>query len=162
MYGYIFILVAIPFLMMGSAIFQISSWVCENLVLSVIIYLVVSFICGIIFYRRPFIKHRICGVFASVLTMLPLGMGAVLYMIPYVLLEGSFSSVLDWILVAIFIFIIMFFIFSICNLLQNGLIHLIIGFVFFTFAYLFFMGLIASESDILSWQTIGDLYGFSG
>ena len=156
---FIFIIVAVPFLIVGSVIVNISTWVCNHPILSLSIYLILTFLIGIFFYARSSMRHRICGIIATILTIAPLGMGVALYAIPYVMIEGSFSSIFDWVLVAAFLFGIMFFIFAICNLLKNGLIHLIIGFVFFILAYFFITGLISSESEIISWEAIKSLYG---
>ena len=43
--------------------------------------------------------------------------------------------------------------------MKNGRIHLVMSLVFLALAYLFINNLIASESDVLSWQAIGNLYG---
>lgn len=157
---FVFLLVAIPFLMVGGLIAQISTWVCLHPILSSLLYLLLAFICGVIFYSRSSMRHRVCGVAAALLTWLPLSLGAGLYMIPYVMLEGSVSSFLDWVLVAALLFGITFFIFSICNLLRNGLIHLFISLLFFVLSVIFIMALISSESDLLSWSSIQCLYGF--
>ena len=155
----IFIVVSIPFLIIGSLIANISTWVCNHPILSLSIYLILTLLIGIIFYARSSMRHRICGIIATFLTIAPLGMGVALYAMPYVMIEGSFSSIFDWVLVAAFLFGIMFFIFSICNLLKNGLIHLVIGLVFFILAYFFITRLISSESNIISWEVIKSLYG---
>ena len=156
----IFIAVAVPFLIVGSAVARISTLICTHPVLSLSIYSAFAILFGVFFYRRPSARHRICGVIATALTMAPLGMGVALYAIPFVMLKGSFSAFFDWVLVFAFLFGIMFFIFSICNLLKNGLIHLILGVAFLVFTYFFITGLISSESDILSWEAIKNLYGF--
>lgn len=155
---FIFILVSIPFLIIGSVIANISLWVCNHPIVSLSIYLVLTFLIGIVFYARSSMRHRICGIIATFLTIAPLGMGVALYAIPYVMIEGSFSSIFDWVLVAAFLFGITFFIFAICNLLKNGMIHLMIGFVFFISAYFLITGLISSESGIISWEVIKSLY----
>ena len=105
-------------------------------------------------------RHRICGIVATVFTMAPFGAGVAPYAIPYIMITGTLSAAFDWILLALFLFGIIFFIFAICNLLKNGIIHLVMGLLFSVFAYLFITNLIASESDVLSWQAIGNLYGF--
>lgn len=157
---FIFIIAAIPFLLVGSAICYISSWICTHPILAATIYLIISFLFGIIFYSRFSMKHRVCGIIATVVTMLPLEMGVGFYAIPYTMLEGSFFAFFDWVLVTAFLFGIIFFIFSICNLLKNGLIHLVIGVVFLALAYLFVRSLILSESDVLSKEAIKQIYGF--
>ena len=156
----IFIIVAIPFLAVGTVIYQISSWISNHPILSGIIYLMITFLSGIIFYSRPTMRHRICGIIATIITMLPLGIGVGLYAIPYVMLDGSFSSAFDWVLITLFAYGIIFFIFSICNILRNGIIHMIIGVVFLVFASLLISGLISSASEVLSWEAILQLYGF--
>ncbi len=155
----LFIFISIPFLMIGGAVLQTSYWICQHLILSIIVYLAVSFIIGVIFYFRNSVKHRICGIIASVISMVPLGLGVFLYAIPYVMLDDSFSSIFDWILVAALLFGVMYFIFSICNLLKNGLTHLIIAIVFLAISCFFIFGLISSESDIITWEAIKRVYG---
>lgn len=91
--------------------------------------------------------------------MVPLGLGVFLYAIPYVMIEFSFSSVFDWVLVGALLFGVMYFIFSICNLLKNGLTHLIIAIVFLAISCFFIFGLISSESDIITWEAIKRVYG---
>lgn len=157
---FLFLLVAIPFLVVGGLIAQISTWICLHPILSALLYLLLATICGVIFYSRHSMRHRICGAAAAFLTLLPLGIGAGLYTIPYVMLAGSFSAFLDWVLVAALLFGITFFIFSVCNLLKNGLIHLIISLLFVVLSVIFIMALISSESELLSWSAIQRLYGF--
>lgn len=157
---FIFILVAVPFLGIGAVVVQLSSVVCDHPIASLLVYVALTLLVGGIFYARPTIRHRICGVVATALTMAPLGMGVALYAVPFVMLEGSFSAITDWILVAAFLFGITFFIFAICNLLKNGLTHLVIGLIFFVFAWFFITGLISSESDVITWENIRTLYGF--
>lgn len=53
-------------------------------------------------------KHRICGVIASVATMLPLGMSVGFYAIPIIVLEESFSSMFNGILAAALLFGVMY------------------------------------------------------
>lgn len=156
---FIFIIVSVPFLLIGGVIFNISTWICSHPVLSLGVYVVLTFLIGIVFYSRSSMQHRICGVIATVLTMIPLAMGVGLYAIPYVIVTGSFSSIFDWMLVAAVLFGITFFIFSICNLLKNGLIHLFIGLTFNILACFFVIGLIYSESEVISWEVIKNLYG---
>lgn len=156
---FVFILVAIPFLLVGAVVFQISNIICQHPILSSVIYFLISLICGNIFYKKT-IRHRFCGIIATIFTMLPLGLGVGLYAIPYVMLDSSFSSVFDWVLVGLFLFGIMYFIFAICNLLKNGFIHLIISIIFVAFSLLFIFGLISSESEIITWEAIRNIYGF--
>lgn len=155
----IFIIIAVPFLIICGAVFQISSWICEHPILSLTAYLLVSLVIGIFFYSRFMAKHRVCGIIATVISMMPLGAGVGLYAIPYVMLDNSFSSIFDWILVAALLFGVMYFIFSICNLLKNGLTHLIIAIVFLAISCFFIFGLISSESDIITWEAIKRVYG---
>ena len=105
-------------------------------------------------------RHRLCGVIAAVISILPFGMGMGLYAIPSVMLKGTISSFFDWALVAAFLFGIVFFIFSVCNILRNGLTHLVIGVVFFAFVSFLIMGCILPGSKILSLESIKQLYGF--
>ena len=156
---FVFIIVSVPFLLVGGIIVNISIWVCSHPILSLGIYILLTFLFGVFFYSRSLMQHRICGVIATILTMIPLAMGVSLYAVPYVLVAGSLSSIFDWVLVVSFLFGITFFIFSICNLLKNGLIHLFIGFVFFVFAYFFINRLISSGSEVISWEVIKNLYG---
>lgn len=157
---FVFILLAVPFLAIGAVVVQFSSVVCDHPIVSLLAYVALTLLVGGIFYARPTIRNRICGVIATALTMAPLGMGVALYTIPFVMLDGSFSSVVDWVLVAALLFGITFFIFSICNLLRNGLTHLVIALIYFIIAYFFITGLISSESDIMTWESIRNLYGF--
>lgn len=156
----LFIIISIPFLAVAGVVVQLSTVVCAHPIASLLGYTALTLLLGVIFYSRAAIRHRICGVIATVLTMAPLGMGVALYAVPYVVLEGSFSAITDWILVAAFLFGITFFIFAICNLLKNGLTHLVIGLIFFVFAWFFITGLISSEADVMSWESIRNLYGF--
>lgn len=157
---FLFIIVSVPFLLVGGAIANVSAWVCRHPVLSLSIYVLLTLLIGVFFYSRSLMRHRICGVVATILTMIPLGMGVGLYAVPYVVVTGSLSSVFDWVLVAAILFGITFFIFSICNTLKNGLIHLIIGLAFFVLAIFFIIGLISSESEVISWEVIKKVYGF--
>lgn len=157
---FIVILAAVPFLMVGRVIYQISEWICEHPIFSSAIYGIVSVLFGIIFYSRSSMRHRLCGVIAAVISILPFGMGMGLYAIPSVMLKGTISSFFDWALVAAFLFGIVFFIFSVCNILRNGLTHLVIGVVFFAFVSFLIMGCILPGSKILSLESIKQLYGF--
>lgn len=155
----IFIIIAVPFLMLGSAVFTFSIWICQHPVLSFVLYLIISIVIGALFYGRSSVRYRICGILATIFTMIPMGMGVALYAIPYVMITGKLSAAFDWILVTAFLCGITFFIFALCKLLKNGRIHLVMSLVFLALAYLFINNLIASESDVLSWQAIGNLYG---
>lgn len=155
----LFIIISIPFLAVAGVVVQLSALVCAHPIASLLGYTALTLLIGIIFYARAAIRHRICGVIATVLTMAPLGMGVALYAVPYVMLAGTFSAVFDWILVTGMLFGIIFFIFAVCNLLKNGFIHLIIGLIFCVVMWFFITGQITAQADVLTWESIRNLYG---
>lgn len=156
----LFIVISIPFLAIAGVVVRFSALICAHPIASLLCYVALTLVLGGAFYARPTIRHRICGVMATALTMAPLGMGVALYAVPYVTLEGSFSAIIDWVLVAAFLFGITFFIFAICNLLKNGRTHLVIAIIFLVFACFLITGMISSEADVVNWESIRNLYGF--
>ena len=156
----LFIVISIPFLAVAGVVVQLSAVVCAHPFASLLCYVTLTLVIGGVFYARPTIRHRICDVIATVLTMAPLGMGVALYAVPFVMLEGSFSAIIDWVLVAALLFGMTFFIFVICNLLKNGRTHLVIAIIFLVFACFLITGMISSEADVVNWESIRNLYGF--
>ena len=155
----LFILASIPFLIIGGMLTCFSAWVCQHPILVMSIYEIFSLLVGVVFYMRPVMRHRICGVIASVLTVAPLGMDIALYAIPYLLLKGTFSAIFDWVLVAALLFGIAFFIFSICNLLKNGIPHLVMALIFFILSATCIIRVVSLGNGEISWQVIRALYG---
>ena len=161
-WGWFFLLVllAILFFLVGSAMVSISAWICTHPILSILGYSLLSALIGVIFYSRVSMKHRMCGIVAAIGTMLPFEIVIGFYAIPFVMLEGSFSSIFDWFLVAVLLFSSTFFVFSICNLLKNGIIHLIISVVFILLGCCFVLILISSESSLITLDSIRKVYEF--
>lgn len=156
---FLFILLSIPFLAVGSVLVWARDIVCEHPLISAIVYFLICGIFGMAFYWNRSIKHRICGLLGSMLTLLPLGTAVAFYVIPYLQTGNLLSVTFDFILIAAIIVIITYFIFSICNLLRNGLIHLIVGTIFFSIVFLMVMGNLSSSED-MNWEVIKQLYGF--
>lgn len=127
---FIFLLLAIPFLIVGRYLYAFSTAICHYPIIAGSVYLGVSFLVGIIFYRKSDMKCRLCGWFASILTLLPLGLGIGFYAIPYLLIKGTFAGAFEWILVFACLFGISFFIFSLSSLLKNGFIHLVMASIY--------------------------------
>ena len=92
--------------------------------------------------------------------MLPLGGVEACYAIPYLVLKSGFSGVSDWIFVGAILFGLTFFLFSICNLLQNGWIHLILAAIFMGIGVVFIQGLRGMEPELLRWSEVARIYGF--
>lgn len=155
----LFILASVPFLIIGNILICFSTWVCQHPILVISLYVIFSLLVGIVFYMRPAMRHRICGIIASVLTVAPLGMGIALYAIPYILLEGTFSATFDWLLVAALLSGIAFFIFSICNLLRNGIPHLVMALIFFILSATCIIRVVSLGNGVVTWQVIHVLYG---
>ena len=82
----LFIVLTIPFLAIAGVVVGFSALICAHPIVSLLCYVVLTLVIGGAFYARAAIRHRICGVIATVLTMAPLGMGVALYAIPYVML----------------------------------------------------------------------------
>lgn len=156
----LFLIVAVPFLMLGQAVSRVSLWICAHPLLTAGLYLVGSLVFGIIFYSRSGMRHRGAGILASVVTMLPLGGVEACYAIPYLVLKSGFSGVSDWIFVGAILFGLTFFLFSICNLLQNGWIHLILAAIFMGIGVVFIQGLRGMEPELLRWSEVARIYGF--
>ena len=156
----LFIIVALPFLLLFGVIFKISNFICLHPILSALVFLVISLITGIFIYSKHTTKHKFCGVISTVITFLPLGLVTVIYTIPHVMFEDSFSSFFDLILIELFLLGFIYFILAICRLLKNGLTHLLISIVFFSLSLLIIKSLVASESGIITLESLYILYGF--
>ena len=131
---FVFILLSIPFLAVGSALVWTRNIVCAYPVLSAAIYIVLCGLFGIVFYGRRSFRHRVFGIIGSMLTLFPLGTAVGFYIIPY-------------------------FIFSICNLVKNGLIHFVLGIVFFAIVLFMVVGNLSSSTDV-NWEVIKQIYKF--
>ena len=158
-WGWFFLslIVAIPFLLTGVMIVAVSRWIAQNYILCAIAYVIVSISIGAMMYLKSNVKHRVLGILASAGTMFPFGIVAATYAIPMIVIEGTFSAVFDWVLVASLMFIVTFFVIKICGLLKNGLLHLIVATIFILLGIVFAIALINSES-ILTWENIHAVY----
>lgn len=157
----IFILASIPCLFVAGIIMNLSEAFCQHPFLFSALYLCISLFLGVVFYHRRYIRHRVLGIIATVFTLLPLWIAAFFYTIPIVVLDPSFSAFFNWMVVTALIVGIIYFIFAICRLLENGLIHLVVASIFLLLSIFFIRGLIASGDDILSWDAICGVYALT-
>lgn len=93
------------------------------------------------------------------LTLFPLGTAVGFYIIPYLQTGNLISVAFDFILIAAILIIVTYFIFSICNLVKNGLIHFVLGIVFFAIVLFMVVGNLSSSTDV-NWEVIKQIYKF--
>lgn len=153
----IFIILAIPFFIIGLIVTRFSQFLYQHPYLSICGYITISFILGNILYRRGRRKFKSIGVVATLITMLPFAMVEGLYLVPYIQQNSLFSAAFEWLIVTVFICVITFFVMVISNMLDNGLIHFVIS-VLFCCGTFFILNNIFSSSSEINWSVIQDIY----
>lgn len=126
-----FLILATPFFIIAVWLRQYALFVSDHSVLSSLAFLGFSVFLGTLLYRKKKVKHRLIGVIAVVISLLPIGLAQVLYAIPYILSHDSAVGVtFEWMVVTFFTVGIAFFTNQICTLFRNGLKHLLVATVY--------------------------------
>ena len=158
----LFILLTVPVLMVYGIVACVTGWVVSQPVVAAGIYLGIGLVAGLLIYCLGQARFRVVGVFATVLTVLPLGLAMALYAIPYLMIQEGFSALVDWVLILIILGIISLMILFWAGSLENGLIHFLLA--------LAFLGLVSmilyswwteTSHDWITWSKLLELYGFS-
>ena len=129
-----FILLLVPFFIVGVWVREAAAFIFSHPVLSAIIYAALSFLLGFFFYFRKRIKHKALGIVAVVVSFVPVAIIQVCFALPEMLenvdTAGFFSNVFGWIIVTFFSVGICVFLNLICGLLKNGVKHLVASTVY--------------------------------
>ena len=153
----IFLLLALPFFLIGIFLTRAAALICSHPYISMVIYLLFSFLIGGVLYIWGNKKRKVFGLIATLITLLPLATVEGLYLIPYILQSGLFTAVFEWILVTAVVGGITFFILAIANVLNNGVIHFIISLVFCGLVCLILFGMLRTSKEI-NWTVIRSIY----
>lgn len=152
----LFIMLALPFFIIGLLLTQATEWICAHPYISISIYLILSLVIGIILYARGK-RWRLPGIIATMITLAPFALVEGLYMVPYIMQNSLFASVFEWLLVTLLIGGITFFVIVISSALKSGLMHLVIAIIFAGIVFLILNNLLSS-SDEINWAIVRSLY----
>lgn len=154
----LFILASVPLLIAGSMVKGFSLFVVRHPVIFLMCYMGISVITGACIYLKRHKKWKICGIIAVFLTMLPAGIVELLYAVPVMVIYDSLiAATIEWILVILVVMGIAAGILLCCNLLGNGIIHLVIS-VLFSGIVFYILYQVLSSSDKINWEVISNIY----
>lgn len=157
----VLVLLSVPALILLSIVTGITGWIAAHPVLSGGIYLGIGLAVGVLLYCLEPVKFRVLGIAATILTFLPLGLTMALYAIPYMMIEGGFSSLIDWLLILVILGIVCLMILSWAVSLENGLLHFFIALVPFVLAsLLLWFWWTEGSHGWITWSDLRELYGF--
>ena len=132
--GLLFVL-ATPFFIIAVWLRQYASFASEHALLSWGVFLSLSTALGALLYKKRNATHRILGIVAVVVTLLPVALAQAFYAIPYILSHnGAIGVTFEWSIVTFFTVGISFFVTQISLLFKNGVKHLIIATVYLLIA----------------------------
>lgn len=148
------ILFAVPILLVASILSEAGGLLFRHPYLCGGIYIALSAWISFLKYRDKPKVHRVPGMFAAFLTMLPLGIAEGLYALPYLVLNSLISGLFEWLIVTAFVLAITVFLMSV---IKNGFLHLFLALLFFMLTTLLVLGVLRS-SDLVNWDAIYKLY----
>ncbi|MGN1249918.1 MAG: hypothetical protein ACI4XW_07535, partial [Candidatus Spyradocola sp.] len=126
----IFILLALPFFILGLFLTQLSAAICEHPYITICVYSIFAIVFSIAFNIFTHQRFKVVGTIATILTLTPIFLVQILYMIPYISQNSLFGAVFEWLVVTAMMVGLTFFILAMMNLLKNGWIHLGVAAVF--------------------------------
>lgn len=136
-YGWLvfFILLALPFFIIGTCVWHVANFVFARPVLSAFIYIIATIILSSIFYSRKKIKHKLLGIVAVAVSLFSVAIIQVFYALPQMLelstdLAGL-SNIFGWMIITFFSVGTCVFLNLICGLLKNGIKHLVASSIYF-------------------------------
>ena len=153
----LFILLALPFFIVGILLTQGAIIICEHPLLSSAVYLICSLLLGIVLYRSRQKRWRPLGIIATILNLLPFALVEGFYMIPYMMQHSLFAFVFEWIFVTVVVGGLTFSILIIAHKLSSGLVHFLSASLFFLIVFLI-LNSVLSSSDDLNWAIAFSVY----
>ncbi len=156
---FIFMILILPIFILGLILNKMANIICQYIYFITGVYLILSTIMGIVFYKKNINKYRFFGAIATIITLLPFLIVELLYAIPYVMIQGLFSAVFEFFCATAVILGVTFFILSIAKLIQNGILHFFIASVFLVITVIIMKNMILS-SDIITLETLKNLYQY--
>lgn len=110
----------------AAAVFTeaIAKFVDKLPVVAALIYLLICTVSGFIMYFGQN-KHKICGIIAVVLTLVPFGLAQGLWLMPEVAYDCDFGSWFGWLFFTVLIGVGTVFALALLMLFRNGKRHLI-------------------------------------
>ncbi|MGM9565805.1 hypothetical protein [Evtepia sp.] len=154
---FLFIILALPFLFVDSLLRRLSETICAHPYMALIIYSLFSLVIAIAIYVRGRKKQRIFGIIATVLNLMPFSMVTGLYLIPFIMQNSSFSSILEWLIVTVIMGGITILIIVIFSRFSSGATHLLASILFCGIVFYLLNRMLSSSSDI-NWDVIKALY----
>ncbi len=157
-WGMLLLFLALPFVYLTAVVIRFASFFASHAVPCLLVYLVFSFLIGRVLYRSKANRHRVLGLLAAMLTMLPMGLIVTFYTVPFAVLEPGFTSAFDFIILLLLCFGGEVLIFSLSRLLKNGRTHFSMSIAFLLLGLLLLEACLISEQELLTPDSIRSVY----